>query len=649
MILLFTPVICIIIGIIVVINAENNQIRFWLGLLCLSLAMLSAGLYQEIYGSGYIFLAAKINMTTGLIMALTCLRSASIMCEWRVHRSVWIILGFAVIFNFFTIWLTDINFRGDIIHYSWGNYVAGKIEFIMNPGLVAIIAMYLLFKLGRKFHTAHPLDKNRIKFIFTAFCFLSIALFDYLPHYGVDLFGGPLSGFAIPLFLATFGYANMRYRLIRFSGVVARVSGWSMTVLILAAVYALVLEAGLRWFTLPLGPSHISAAIVGLLVYGTIGSKLPSWITGVVEARERALQDVIEAFSMDIQTQLEESELRKKIEDICTGPIDCSFAFFNDNQGIRQEVENAVKDFKRGIIEVEVLRRRNQHFSQTIMDSEIVIPLYFHDEFLGILTLGKRNTGEVFSGQLQNILKMLGNFFALALKNVRGANELQLRSNLDRFLGPQIVERMLHGSGDTLERRERSNITIFFSDIVGFTPIADNLSPEVLSTILNDYLSEMSQIAFDHNGTIDKFIGDAVMVFFGAPIASPTPEQIENALNMALTMNKRLAELNRDWLKSGVLSENLMCRMGIHSGEATIGSFGSSTRADYTVIGRAVNLASRLETACTPGRVLISESSWNLISNVFPIEPIGRGYYSIKGFSQEVAAVELQQLDLDKA
>jgi class 3 adenylate cyclase len=158
----------------------------------------------------------------------------------------------------------------------------------------------------------------------------------------------------------------------------------------------------------------------------------------------------------------------------------------------------------------------------------------------------------------------------------------------------------------------RKKLTIFFSDIAGFTETADRLESEELSQLLNHYLTEMSRIALDHGATIDKYVGDAILVFFGDPETKGVQEDALACVNMAIAMRKRMHDLAGIWRKSGI-ERPLQVRMGIHTGYCTVGNFGSEDRLDYTIIGGAVNTASRLENVATPGEIVISYETFALV------------------------------------
>ncbi len=205
---------------------------------------------------------------------------------------------------------------------------------------------------------------------------------------------------------------------------------------------------------------------------------------------------------------------------------------------------------------------------------------------------------------------------------VESKNEqLQALSNkLAKYLSRQVYTNIFEGKKDVKIESYRKKLTIFFSDIQGFTELTDRVESEVLTSVLNKYLNEMSKIALDHGGTIDKYIGDAIMIFFGDPESLGEKEDAIACIKMAITMKKKLRKMRREWDVLGI-STPLRVRMGVNTGFCTVGNFGSEERLDYTIVGGAVNLASRLETAACVDQILISEDTCSLIKDVVRCEP----------------------------
>ncbi len=185
---------------------------------------------------------------------------------------------------------------------------------------------------------------------------------------------------------------------------------------------------------------------------------------------------------------------------------------------------------------------------------------------------------------------------------------------------------------------------MFFSDIVGFTEITEQMEAEDLTRILNQYLTEMSEIALSYGATIDKFVGDAIVIFFGDPESKGVKEDAIACVKMALAMKTRLQELNEQWSEMGI-EKPLQCRMGINTGYCTVGNFGSSERMDYTAIGNGVNLASRLESTAATGEIRISHETYANVKDVILCGK--REEISVKGFHLPINTyVALEESDM---
>lgn len=209
---------------------------------------------------------------------------------------------------------------------------------------------------------------------------------------------------------------------------------------------------------------------------------------------------------------------------------------------------------------------------------------------------------------------------------------------ISRYVASQLAEQIRAGHFEELERHERRRLTLFFSDIEDFADTADHVEPEDLAEALNLYLSEMARIGQRHGGTIDKFAGDAVMIMFGAPTPMADREQARHAVEMAIEMQERLVVLREEWLAMG-FERPFHVRIGINTGHASIGNFGSPERADYTAIGRQVNLAARLQAQCVPDRILVSHATWVLVHDEVDCE--AKGEITVKGIRDPVTVYEV--------
>ncbi len=214
-----------------------------------------------------------------------------------------------------------------------------------------------------------------------------------------------------------------------------------------------------------------------------------------------------------------------------------------------------------------------------------------------------------------------------------------LSAKLARYLSPQIYEQIFSGNQDADVTSQRKKLTIFFSDIVGFTDITEHLESEELTSLINFYLNEMSTIALKYGGTIDKYIGDAILIFFGDPETKGYAEDATNCLKMAIEMQQKMQALTNVWGKNFGLKTALNIRIGINTGFCTVGNFGSENRLDYTVIGSPVNLASRLESSAQPNKIIVSEETYLLVRDLFEFEEVGE--IKLKGISRPVKYFEV--------
>lgn len=197
-----------------------------------------------------------------------------------------------------------------------------------------------------------------------------------------------------------------------------------------------------------------------------------------------------------------------------------------------------------------------------------------------------------------------------------------LATKLSRYLPPPVYASIFSGERDVRVGTYRRPLTIFFSDIAGFTAKTEATPDRELADWLNGYLDAMARIALQHGGTLDKFMGDGVMVFFGDPQSAGVREDARRCLAMAIEMQHAARERGVD------------IRMGMHSGECTVGNFGSEEQMNYTIIGKAVNLAARLQSSSAPGRILVSEATRELIGDAALCEP--RGPVPLKGIAAPV-------------
>ena len=198
-------------------------------------------------------------------------------------------------------------------------------------------------------------------------------------------------------------------------------------------------------------------------------------------------------------------------------------------------------------------------------------------------------------------------------KVTKQVEEIQRTSRLKRYVSPQIAESIISNGSDKYLINARKLLTICFADLKGFTEASESMEPEDTINLLNEYFTEMTKIIFTYGGTLDKFMGDGILVFFGDPINFD--DHAERAVRMAIDMREKTHELRNHWLEHG---GNISICFGINTGYATVGNIGSATQLSYTVIGHQVNIAHRLQLEAKAGQILITPRTLNEMKNIKP-------------------------------
>ncbi len=273
--------------------------------------------------------------------------------------------------------------------------------------------------------------------------------------------------------------------------------------------------------------------------------------------------------------------------------------------------------------------------------SAMCAPMWNQDRVIGIIFVDSLMLTNNFGEDDLDLLAALANYAAVAVEHTRLnekiAAEEKKRDRLGRFLSPQVASRILATSDsqdDSLGIPELREVTILFSDICGFTSMSENMSPSAVSLLLSDYLSRMTDAVFNQEGTLDKYIGDAIMAVFGAPL--DMPDHAKRAIRAALEMRERLEEFNEERDEG----PKLQMRIGINTGKAVAGEIGSINKKEYTVLGDTVNTASRLESSVAkPKMIVIGENTYAQVKDLFEVRPLGMA--NLKGKQKTVQAYEV--------
>lgn len=264
----------------------------------------------------------------------------------------------------------------------------------------------------------------------------------------------------------------------------------------------------------------------------------------------------------------------------------------------------------------------NQSIVMAKICSAMVAPLMEQGSLLGALQIDS-NVNAAFDGDDMDLFVAIANQIAVGVNskilNQALAKEISHRKKVSRFHSPAILQALMEANEEEGLEPEKKFCTIFFSDIKGFTAMSERLKPEKLAKLLNEYFALMYHILLKYNGTLDKFIGDAIMAIFGAPYTSENDAEL-----CILSAREMLRELKKFNLKRPE-EHQINIRIGINSGYCVAGPVGSPKRLEYTVLGDTVNVASRIESNGIPNHVIIGESTYDLVKDKFqfqPLEPI---------------------------
>ena len=373
-------------------------------------------------------------------------------------------------------------------------------------------------------------------------------------------------------------------------------------------------------------------------------------------AKSNKILYVLYLVTRALLTTTHQDQLLKTILDLAFQVIDSDFGFI------------VLRDPKDGTVVPKVVQHKREpektagelRLQQTILDkvlrerlsvltSDLIagkvhtsmsVPLWRKQEVIGMIQLESHHSSRAFTKPDLDLLTTICNQMAVVLEQANLMEKVRreelMRSRLERFHSPEIVDLIISGESedeDAMLSPKEKEVTILFVDIVNFTPLSERLSPKEVSQVLNQFFREMNDIIFAYRGTLDKYMGDAIMAIFGAPIERE--DDADRAIHAALDMRRALIEMNKTMEPDRIFD----IRIGINSGRVVAGNLGSPKRMDYTVIGDVVNTASRLEKIAQPNQILIGEATYHAVKGSFHIEPVGKK--TVKGKSRAVTVYEV--------
>ncbi|MBW2029288.1 MAG: GAF domain-containing protein [Deltaproteobacteria bacterium] len=322
----------------------------------------------------------------------------------------------------------------------------------------------------------------------------------------------------------------------------------------------------------------------------------------------------------------------------------------NQSDGLGQElrisrtiIDKVVKE-KVSVLTSNAMEDRRFEGAESVLMQNIrsvmSVPLWRKDDIIGIIQVDSFRLSNKFTKADLDLLTTISSQMAMVIEqanlNEKIRREREVRNRLERFHSPEVVDLIIHsdgGSEEALLAPKEKKATILFTDIVNFTPIAERFPPADVSDLLNKHFTQMTDIIFKYDGTLDKYIGDAIMAVFGAPIERE--DDAEKAVMAALDMRRALVEMMDDMEEA----RRFDMRLGINSGRVVAGNLGSPKRMDYTVIGDVVNTAARIESIAQPNQILIGEPTYKLVQGKFNIREAGKR--TVKGKREAIRVYEV--------
>jgi adenylate cyclase len=278
---------------------------------------------------------------------------------------------------------------------------------------------------------------------------------------------------------------------------------------------------------------------------------------------------------------------------------------------------------------------------QLRIKTALCCPIHSEGQVYGVIYLDNKKRGAKFNGDDLDLAMNIAGISGVAIENMGLAKKLEteslIRDHLKRFCSPNIAEKIIaeRGSSDFHLQSQKTNLTVLFADIRGFTPLSESLAPLAVAQLLNNYFSEMCGIVFANGGTLDKFIGDCMMVLFNAPV--PVADHEYFAVKTALQMRNRLVQKLPEWKAAGI--PEFQVGIGVNCGDAVVGSIGTSSRMEYTAIGDTVNISSRVCGIAKPNQVLITDAVLEKVKDRF--RTVSLGAVQLKGKSRQVLVHEV--------
>jgi class 3 adenylate cyclase len=504
----------------------------------------------------------------------------------------------------------------------------------------AVLAVHSLFK------ATDIQSKQRARMILfgvtvgAAPCVVLMALAHFLRVY----FPWNFMIFFLVFFPASIAYSIIRHNLFDADAIIKRTVGYVVVTAVVVGAYVVVSIL----FNVFLGQYQISQSrifpivftLVIILIFNPLRDRIQSLVDRIFFRKEYDYGEIIHRIGGAMTSLLDLGQILKQMARTFIGdmfinttsimllnPALAEYQVYLADGEKKGEIEKVV--FKKDQPLMQIIEREKRELTKydviedpkyrevsgdcvrnfETVSASLMVPLVFQDEVIGVISLGEKKSGKFYNREDIDLLRTLANQGAVAIENARLVDQMKseeaVRTNLARYLSPQIVDQVIKKDVQVNLGGDRKVVTVLFSDIRNFTRISESLPPDKLVQLLNEYFTEMARIIFENQGSLDKYIGDAIVAVFGSLIPLKNPGQ--TAVHAAVQMMKELSSLNERWKNEYGFRMDI--GIGINTGEVFLGNIGSPERMEFTVIGDTVNIASRFSDIAKPGQILITKET----------------------------------------
>lgn len=510
-------------------------------------------------------------------------------------------------------------------------------------GLIGFVSLVL----HSMFKASSNVARQRVRMILfgAAIAFIPPLGTMFLNHFtGFNFPWNYLSIFGI-FFPASIAYSIIRHNLFDADTIIKRTVGYAVVTAIIIGAYVLVSIS----FNVLLGNYEIARSkafpivftLVIILIFNPLRNRIQSLVDRIFFRKEYDYGEIIDNISNAITSLLDLGEILRQMvktfmEDMfintssvmLLNPAKTEYQVYLVDGERKNEIEKII--LKRDQPLIQIIEKEKKELTKydvledpkyraicedcarnfETLHASLMFPLVFQDKVIGLLNLGEKKSGKSYNREDIDLLRTLANQGAVAIQNAKLVDQMKaeeaVRTNLARYLSPHIVDQVIRKNVQVNLGGDRKVVTVLFSDIRNFTRISEALPPDKLVHLLNEYFTEMAKIIFENQGSLDKYIGDAIVAVFGSLIPLESPGR--TAVQAAIQMMQEMSSLNERWKDQYGFRMDI--GIGINTGEVFLGNIGSPERMEFTVIGDTVNIASRFSDVAKAGQILITKGTF---------------------------------------